>query len=227
VNNIEVARLLITSPTRAFAGLKQTPVFGLPMCLILIGAVWVTGWYYSRVDIAWFQDQVAALSRLPAAQRQQLVAANIRPVLLWSSVITTPIALLLLATIAATYFLIAGKLTDVRYSFKHWFAFNWWAGSPQIIASIVSLLILSLSSTTQLPPSALQPLSLNELVFHRPMGSPGYSLLSGFGLVQVATAWLGYIGIRAWSGRSVAFSLALAVLPGVLIYGIWAMFAFR
>ena len=73
----------------------------------------------------------------------------------------------------------------------------------------------------------LQPLSLNELVFHRATGTPGYSLLSALGLVQVAALWLTYVGVRVWSGRSTLFCLIFTLLPTVLIYGVWAFFAFR
>ena len=224
---MQVARLLFTSPTKAFAALKEKPVFALPMFLMLVGTAVMTAWYYSKVDIAWLMDQTLAAAKLNAQQQQVMASAYTRPVLLWSSTILAPIVTGIVVTIGALYYLIAGNITNVRYSFKHWFAFSWWAGSPQIIAFIPSFLILGLSNTTQIGASALQPLSLNELVFHRPMGSPGYTLLASLGLVHVAAAWLTYIGIRAWSGRSVLFSLVFTLLPTVLIYGVWAFFAFR
>jgi hypothetical protein len=227
LTNLQGARLLLTSPTNAFAKLKENPVFALPMWLTLIGTFVVTTWYYSIVDIEWLRDQMTAAAGIPAGQRS-LPASNItRPLLLWGSAIAAPIAVVVITTIGALYFMLAGNVTNVRYSFRHWFAFNWWAASPQIIAFIPSLLILAMSSTAQIHASALQPLSLNELVFHRAMGTPGYSLLSSLGLVQVAAAWLTYIGIRAWSGRSTLFCLVFALLPTVLIYGVWALFAFR
>jgi hypothetical protein len=129
--------------------------------------------------------------------------------------------------ISALYFTIVGNISNVRYSFKHWFAFSAWAASPGIIALIPSFLILALNSSTQIAMSTLQPLSLNELLFHRAVGTPGYTLLSSLGLVQVATAWLTYIGVRTWSGRSTLFCLIITLLPTVLIYGVWALFAFR
>jgi hypothetical protein len=227
MNNLQMTSLLFTSPAQAFSQLKQKPVFALPMWLVLIGTIAVTAWYYSKVDISWFTDQMAAAAKLPAERQQQMAATVTRPILLWSSVIAAPLVLLIIVSISALYFMLAGSLTNVRYSFKHWFAFNWWAASPQIIAIIPSLLILALSSTTQIFPGALQPLSLNELVFHRAMGTPGYNLLSTLGLVQVATVWLTYVGVRAWSGRSVTFSLVFALLPVVLTYSVWALVAFR
>lgn len=228
LNNLQVARLLFTSPTRAFTELKQKPVFALPMLLTIIGTILVTAWYYAKVDIVWFQEQALAAAKVSAAQQQQLAATPMRAILIWGSAIAAPIALIVVVSISALYFMLAGSLTNVRYPFKHWFAFNWWASSPQIIAFIPSILILALSNTAQKPVSSvLATLSLNELLFHRAMGTPGYTLLSGLGLVQIAAACLTYVGVRAWSGRSVLFCLVMALLPSVLIYGIWALVAFR
>jgi hypothetical protein len=227
LNNMQVARLLFTSPTKAFTALKEKPAFALPMFLTLAGVAVVTAWYYSKVDIAWLADQTLAAARMTAEQQQRMAAGMTRPVMLWSSTIVAPIAIAIIMTIGSLYFLLAGNITNVRYSFKHWFAFNWWAASPQIIAYIPSLLILALTRTTQLSASTLAPLSLNELVFHRATGTPGYSLLSSLGLVQVVTIWLTYLGVRAWSGRSALFCLVFTLLPTVLIYGVWALFAFR
>jgi Yip1-like protein len=224
---MQVARLLCTSPTKAFEALKAKPVFALPMFLTLAGVALVTAWYYAKVDIAWLADQTLAAAKMTAEQQQRVAATMTRPVMLWSSTIIAPIGVAIIMTIGSLYLVIAGNITNVRYSFKQWFAFNWWAASPQIVAYIPSLLILALSSSTQMQASTLAPLSLNELVFHRAVGTPGYSLLSSLGLVQVATIWLTYIGVRAWSGRSALFCWIFTLLPTVLIYGVWALFAFR
>src|SRR5262249_13966914 len=142
--------------------------------------------------------------------------------------ISAPIAVFVVMTITTTYLLVAGNVTNVRYSFNHWFAFTWWAATPQIIGYIASLLILALSSSTQIGQSTLQPLSLNELVFHKSMNQSGYALLASLNLLQIASVWLTYVGVKAWSGRSTTFCLVFVLLPYVLVYGVWAAFlAFR
>jgi hypothetical protein len=225
LSNIELARLLVTSPSALFAALKEKPLFALPMWLVLIGTAGTIGWYYAIVDIAWLQDQMIAAGQVPAAQQEMFRLS--RPVVLWPAVIGTVIAMFIVLTLGALYFMLAGSITNVRYSFRHWFAFSWWAATPQILGCIPAALILLLSETTQLDVSALQPLSLNELFFHRTAGQPGHSLLTSFGLLNIIVAWLTVVGIRVWSGRSMLFSLVFALLPTVLIYGIWALFAFR
>jgi hypothetical protein len=225
LSNIQLARLLVTSPSALFAALKEKPLFALPMWLVLIGTAGMIGWYYAIVDIAWLQDQMISSAQVPAAQQEAFKLS--RPVLLWTTVIATVIVMFIVVTLGSLYFMLAGAITNVRYSFKHWFAFNWWATSPQILACIPSALILLLTDTNQLDVSALQPLSLNELFFHRTAGQPGYSLLTSFSLLHIVIAWLSVVGVRVWSGRSMSFSLVFALLPTVLIYGIWALFSFR
>jgi len=223
-----VARLLFTSPTQAFAALKEKPVYVLPMLLTLIGVTVLTACYYSKVDIAWLQDQTLGSARGLTPDQQKAVAATMtRAVLFWSSTILAPVSIFVIMMLGALYYLIAGNVTNVRYSFGHWFAFSWWSSSPQIIGSLASILMIVLNRSTQIGTSAMQPLSLNELVFHRGVGQPGYTFLSSLGLIQVASVWLTYIGVKAWSGRSTLFCLVFTLLPTVVIYGVWAFFAFR
>jgi hypothetical protein len=141
--------------------------------------------------------------------------------------IGAPIGIMVIMTVGTLYLMLAGAITNVRYSFKHWFAFNWWAATPGIIAMIPSLLILATASSTEIPASALQPLSANELFVHAAPGDKGYNFLQSIGLVQLAACALTVIGVRVWSGRSMLFSIVFGLLPTVLIYGGWALFAFR
>ncbi|HEX2585160.1 MAG TPA: hypothetical protein VHL14_08505, partial [Steroidobacteraceae bacterium] len=78
-----------------------------------------------------------------------------------------------------------------------------------------------------LSPNALKPLSLNELLFHRAMGQPGQSLLASFDLLSLWSMVLLVLGIRVWSQRSWLFSVLFALMPTIVIYGIWAMVAFK
>jgi hypothetical protein len=223
-----VARLLFSSPTQAFTALKEKPAFGLPMFLTLAFVTAMTAAYYAKVDIAWLNDQVLAGVRNLTPEQQEMMAKRMtRGMMLWSSAISAPIVLSIVMLLGAAFCVIVGNITNVRYSFSHWFAFSWWASSPQIIGSVASLLILLLSTSTQIGTSAMQPLSLNELVFHRTMSQPGYTLLSSLGLVQVVSLWLTYVGIKTWSGRSTTYCLVFTLAPYVVIYGIWALFAFH
>ena len=59
------------------------------------------------------------------------------------------------------------------------------------------------------------------------MGSPGHALFESLTIPAVLSWILMIIGVRTWSQRSWAFSAIFILLPVVVIYGIWAFFAFR
>jgi hypothetical protein len=76
-------------------------------------------------------------------------------------------------------------------------------------------------------PNVLQPLSLNELVFHLPQGTVAAGLLGALNLTYLLNWALMIIGVRAWSQRSWQFSSIYVLLPWVVIFGLWAVAAFR
>jgi hypothetical protein len=125
------------------------------------------------------------------------------------------------------YLLLAAKVTKLPQGFKHWFAFSCWSSLPLFLTLVVSAIFLIMSDTPQVSPSVLQPLSINELVLHRPAGSPGYGLLESLSIPAVLSWILMIIGVRVWSERSWTFSAIFILLPVVVLYGIWAAFAFR
>jgi hypothetical protein len=59
------------------------------------------------------------------------------------------------------------------------------------------------------------------------MGSPGQGFLDAVGIPGLLAWALMIIGVHTWSQRSWLFSAAFVMIPIVVIYGIWAFFAFR
>src|SRR5262245_63592843 len=119
-----------------FSALKERPLFALPMWLLLISTVATTAWYYGIVDVAWLQEQTLLASKVPPDQAAQIASRVTRPLLLWSSVIIAPIAIVAIVALISLYFMLAGAITNVRYPFKQWFALNWWSATPGIVAAI-------------------------------------------------------------------------------------------
>jgi hypothetical protein len=146
---------------------------------------------------------------------------------LWSSVIGSIFLWPIMFLVSALYLLLAAKVTKLPQGFKHWFAFSCWAALPWLLSTVVAAIFLILSDNAQVSPSALQPLSINELLLHRPMGSAGYALFESLTISSVLSWILMIIGVRVWSQRSWEFSAIFILLPNVVIYGIWAFFAFR
>jgi uncharacterized membrane protein YhdT len=222
---------LATAPSSAFVELRERPRFWFPLLLLVVSTVAIVYWYYSMVDIEWLKDTMFSTNpdilKLPEAERAARMAMLSRNTLLWSSVIGTVFFLPIVFLVSALYLLLAAKVTKLPQGFKHWFAFSCWTALPLLLSTVVAAIFLILSDNSQVSPSVLQPLSLNELVLHRPTGSPGYALFESLAIPSALSWILMIIGVRVWSQRSWAFSAIFILLPTIAIYGIWSFFAFR
>lgn len=231
MNNLALSVALATAPSSSFEELRQRPRFWFPLLLLVLSTAVVVYWYYRMVDIEWLKDVMFAntpdMQKLPAAERAQALAMVGRNTLLWGSVVGTLLALPIFFLLQSLYLLLAAKVTHLQQGFKHWFALSCWTALPLLLSTVVAAIFLALSDTTQVSPSVMQPMSLNELLLHRPMGSPGHALFESVTIPGLLSWALMIIGVHAWSQRSWAFSTLYILLPVVVIYGIWAFFAFR
>lgn len=223
---LERINLLATQPGRFFQDLDARPTFWFPLLLSMaVTAVGLVA-YYTRVDIAWFADQVlssnAQMAQLTDVQREQAARYMTRNVLLYSSLLGGLVAVVGQSLLQALYLLVASKVTRVTRSYRHWLALTCWVGLPLVLSGVAGLVLLALQPGSQFPPDVMQPLSLNSLFFNRPMGHGAYSLLSALTLLHPVAWALAVVGLRQWSGRPLAYSAGVVLLPVVLVYGIWA-----
>jgi hypothetical protein len=223
MSNLALLTLLATSPNAFFAELKQKPRIIFPIALLAVASTVLALWYFQVADIDWMREQMFAadprMAKMPEAQRAQAMEMTgkimSRGVLSVITPIGTAISLVAISAISALYFMLAGKVTNVKLKFEQWLSLVAWVSLPALLNTVAGAITLGMqSSPVQLMQTDLQPLSLNELIFHRHLGEPGYTLLIS-------------IGIKAWSERSWAYSAVVTLLPYVVIYGIWALIAFR
>jgi hypothetical protein len=231
MNNLALTAALATAPNTAFAELRERPRFWFPLLLLVATTAALFYWYYSIVDIEWFKDAIysnnAQIQALPEADRARAMGMVGRGMLLWGSVIGVAIGLPAVFLITALYFLLAAKVTKLPQGFKHWLALVCWTSLPILLNTIVAAIFILMSDNAQISPSVLQPLSINELLVHLPVSNPGHAMLSSLSIPALLSSILAIIGVHTWSQRSWTFSAIVALIPLVLFYGIWAIFAFR
>jgi hypothetical protein len=182
----------------------------------------VQAWYCYSVDFPWLADWSISVNRrsanLPEATRA-VIAQNVRkPQLLGILLISALLAPLVMRTLAATYFNLAGKLFNLGGSFRQWFAIVWWATLPLFLGIVAGELFLAFSATTQIRPHELAVLSLNELFVHKAYGARGFNALSLLTVLHPIAWWFTILGARALSGRSLAFCAAFTLIPIALFY---------
>ena len=226
MNNLSLAGTMITQPSAAFAELRERPRFWLPLIIMVVGLALQQYWYFTIIDIEWLKDRLYGSAEMTAEQRQAMMGMMSRTVMLWSSVVSIALVLPIMMALSSLYYLLAGKITNVQYSFKQWFSFSVWCCVPMIIGLIASYGILSIQdSNAQIGPSELTVFSANE-IFQLPPSHTGAQLLTQLNPIT-AWAWIiTIIGIKTWSNRSWLFSTVVAMLPAVIIYGVWAIIAF-
>lgn len=225
--DLELAWTLLVEPTRAFAALKERPTFWFALLVPLVVSAAFFLAYYARVDFAWLTDHL--LNADPHARELsdtgKAVATDAvsKPLLLWTSLATVALGVPLLKLIESTYYLLAGRATSLRLSFRHWMALSCWSAWPSVLLFVVMFVTLFLHPDGQVAQEQTNLLSLNELVFHVPMANRWHALLSTLTVLHPWVWWLTFLGVRTWSGRSPRFSLFFALLPVAVVYGGWAL----
>jgi hypothetical protein len=230
-NNLAVSVALATAPSSAFEELRERPKFWFPLLLLVASTAAIVYWYYSIVDIEWFKDAMYGnnpdFQKLPEAERARAMAMLGRNTLLWGAVISAIFVMPIFMLLQALYLRLAAKVTKLPQGFKHWLALSCWSALPMLLSTVAAALLLIISDTPQVSPSTMQPFSINELLLHRPMGSPGYALFESLSIPSLLSWLLMIIGVRVWSQRSWVFSVIFILLPIVVIYITWSAFAFR
>jgi hypothetical protein len=223
-----ILQALIFEPKKAFTELDARPRVLFPLVLLLVTTLGMLFWYFSVADLDWLIAQ-STQNDPRAAQmtdEQRRVAAEYGPIIAkWSTLIGGAIVIVCLRLLEALYYLLAGKIMNVQRSYKHWLSLSVWSSLPAVLGVIPAAVVLLTTTTTQFDQGQLQSLSLNNLLFHRTMDEPGYTLLTSMNVLQLLCVYLAAFGVRAWSGRSWLFSIVYASLPMVLIYGVWGYFA--
>lgn len=231
MTNLDLVVAIATQPRKAFEELQARPRFWFPLLLAVVLGAGSTFWYYQVADIEWVIDQTLnsnpRTAQMTEAQRTQAAQFMSPATLTWTSTIAAGLIVALIHLIGAVYYLLAGKVVNVQQSFRHWFALSTWSALPTLLGILPAAVILLTTINGQIDSSAMAPLSLNELFFHRKMGEPGYTMLLTLTLLQPLAWLLAIIGMQVWSKRSWMFCSVFVLLPSVLIYGIWGWFAFR
>lgn len=233
MNNFAVLQALLFEPRKAFTELDARPRFLWPFLLVALSLAAVNAWYTAIVDLEWLTDlqlrNNPLTQNLTSAEIERMAsrASETRGVSMATGVIGAVLVMAFITLLSGLYYLVAGKVTGVDRSYRHWLAMAAWTSTPTLLALLASAVVLLTASSAQVSQGDLQPLSLNALFVHRDVGEPGYSLFTSINLPQLLSLYLAAFGVRTWSGRGWLFGIIFAALPFVLVYGAWAFFSLR
>jgi hypothetical protein len=98
-----------------------------------------------------------------------------------------------------------------------------WSTAPLLLILPASMLNISISPAGMLP-NDVNPVSLNQLFFKLAGDSPWGQLLSTFSLINLWELFLIIVGLRIATARTTLQAFSIAILPEVIVYGVWIAF---
>lgn len=215
---------IIASPTEALARIREKPSIVLPLLLVLAATASVQFGYFANVDFDYMVDELTAQAMaMTAAPEDQLRAAyeNSNPMnLAIASAVSTVVVVGLIMAVYAGYLTFVSKFGSEDIGFRRWFSLTAWTSIPALLAALASWVVILSSSDGRISLQEANVLSLNNLVFQ----SEGAfaTMLNSITLPQLWSLALVALGYRLWTGKSFGASLAVALIPYLLVYGIWA-----
>jgi len=213
---------VILAPSPTFARLKDKPRPFIPLMVLILLTLAVSFWYVSSLDFAWFREHMLAAQGPMKPEARAAMAQFLTPkTMMWSSGAGAVLGTPLICAIVALYYLLAGKVMGTGIGYGKWFGFAVWTAIPRLLTVPLSALQI-LTSGGRLAPEDMNMVSLNYLLLHVPMSSPWFGFATNLDLTSVWSIALAVLGLKAWTGRSTAACVTVAVLPYALVYGIWA-----
>ena len=213
---------VILAPSPTFARLKDKPRPFIPLMVLILMTLAVSCWYVSSLDFAWFREHMMAAQGPMKPEARAAMAQFLTPkTMMWSSGAGAVVGTPLICAVVALYYLLAGKVMGTGIGYGKWFGFAVWTSIPRLLTVPLSVLQI-LTSGGRLAPEDMNMVSLNYLLLHVPMSSPWFGFATNLDLTSVWSIALAVLGLKAWTGRSTGACVTVAVLPYVLVYGIWA-----
>ena len=221
-SSLSTLGMMFYDPTQAFARIKEKAPILLPLLSVLLPSMAVMAWWIATVDFTWLREHMLAANAGMTPEQRAGIEKMVAPTPLF---LTTMIGMLVgtpvTYVVAGVYYLLAGKVIDSQRSFRQWFAFVCWTSVPRLLA----VPLMTLQIVTSHGHVAAEGLNIASLSALTGMASTSrwYGIASSIDPTVIWATVLTVIGLKVWTGRSTAACVTVALLPAIVIYGLWAL----
>lgn len=218
---------IFLEPGKVFADLKEKPTFVVPLLVVMAASIIMTFMYFMKVDSAWLIDHTLLASGKEMSAAEIAKAKSFMPgakMMGYISAIGIPIGTAIMVTLFALYYLLAGKISGSAIGFKQALSLTCWSSMPMLLGAIVVLVgVVMMSPQTSIESLGLT--HLDPLLLQLPIDSPWKKLATSFDLLSFWSIFLTATGWKVWGKTSWAEAITVAVIPSIIIYGCFALFA--
>ncbi|PCI70357.1 MAG: hypothetical protein COB38_07380 [Gammaproteobacteria bacterium] len=220
---------IFTAPAEAMQQVQENYNVLLPLLTLMTATVIVFAYYYVAVDYQWYIDHMVEISAGELSKSEQEEAKAVFSMMSQTTMasitaITASIGIAIVFVFQAVYFVIVSNITNDGFQFKQWMSFTAWGSLPALLSYLAMMVYIFSSSNGQIAFETLNPLSLNDLFFGFDASKGAGKMLSSIDLTKFWSMYIMIIGYQKWTGKSMASSATVVLIPFVGIYGIWALF---
>jgi Yip1-like protein len=232
-SSLAIATNIVTSPSEAFAALKERPRFLLPLLLLIVGYSAVSFLYINKVDLGWLMEQQLQLggADLSAADREVAIerATSLSPVFYGViGAVGTSFYLLLVTFLVAAYYTGVSFVSGDGVRLKQWFSLILWCLFPSILGLIAQIVNLSINDARFMPQDAINPLSFGNLLSIDRTGKTILQrVLLGIDVTVIWTLVLSVLGYQAFAKSSIVKAAIVVLAPLAVIVVIGTLLALR
>lgn len=216
----------LTAPHIAFTALATKSSWRwhlLPLQLLL--SALVMWFFYQGMSLPHLVEQQMLLAGpMSPAEKQQAtavlgqMASNMAFIAPAMALVTS----LIVTSLIGLYFLLVSRF-DKRYQYSDWFHFAVWTQLPLLLNLLGLVVLVLLSPTPDVPLTLANYASINQLFDVAQPGDSKFNLLENLNLFYLWQILLAAAGLERWLDLSKAKAYALAALPYLLIFGLWAL----
>lgn len=218
---------IFLQPSRVFADLKERPTFLVPLVLLTLATVAMSVGYFLQVDPAWFADQQLLASGREMTTKEADQARAMMPgttVMAGIAGIGSVIAIAAITALMGVYYLLAGKVTGHPVRFRHGVSLSAWSAMPGLLGIIVALVGV-FTMTAQTSMESLMLTNLDPLLVQLPVDNRWNRIAENASLLTPWSLFLVALGWRTWTRSSWLQAVVVAVLPTLLVLGIFVTIA--
>ncbi len=229
ISNFSILTNILTDPNYAMAQVRGSYSIMFPLMLVAISSALLMYYYYTVVDYKWFIDYMVETTAGELSKAEQdasraamsMMSQNAMGIVSFISVL---VIVPIMYVVQSVYFVIMSNIYGDGFEFKHWYSFISWSALPNVLSVIASFVYLATTNNGQIPPDAINQLSLNELIFGLEPSKGLGKLLSTLHLAQFWSFAVMTVGYSQWTKKSIGKSAGIVLTPYIIFYIGWFLF---